>query len=241
MKSVDLVIPCYNEERVLARSVERLRAWCEMNLVAYRWRIVVADNASTDGTLEIAKRLAAEDPDGVGYIHLDRKGRGRALTGAWLATSADAACYMDVDLSTDLEMITPLLAGVLEEGYDVAYGSRVAGAADIERSLKREINSRGYILLIKALFWTKFSDAQCGFKAITREAAHALLPHVRDGEWFWDSELLILAEKNGYRLKEIPVKWVEDPDTRVKFPNDIIKMVSGLVRLRFRKLGVPKS
>lgn len=241
MKSVDLVIPCYNEERALAQSVEKLGAWCEQHLAAYRWRIVVADNASTDGTLAVAKRLAAEDPDGVGYIHLDRKGRGRALTRAWLESSADAMCYMDVDLSTDLAMITPLLIGVLEEGYDVAYGSRVAGGSDIERSLKREINSRAYILLIKALFWTKFSDAQCGFKAITRDAAQALLPRVRDGAWFWDTELLVLAEKNGYRLKEVPVKWVEDPDTRVRFPGDIIKMVSGLVRLRFRRLGIRKS
>jgi len=241
VKSVDLVIPCYNEERALAQSVETLRAWCEGHLAAYRWRIIVADNASTDGTLAVAKRLAAEDPDGVGYIHLDRKGRGRALTRAWLESSADAMCYMDVDLSTDLAMITPLLIGVLEEGYDVAYGSRVAGASDIERSLKREINSRAYILLIKALFWTKFSDAQCGFKAITRDAAQALLPRVRDGAWFWDTELLVLAEKNGYRLKEVPVKWVEDPDTRVRFPGDIIKMVSGLVRLRFRRLGIRKS
>ncbi|MEX0750110.1 MAG: glycosyltransferase family 2 protein, partial [Dehalococcoidia bacterium] len=150
-------------------------------------------------------------------------------------------CYMDVDLSTDLSMILPLLGGVLEEGYDVAYGSRVSRRSDIERSIKREVNSRAFILLIKALFWTKFSDAQCGFKAIRREAAQALLPHVRDGEWFWDTELLVLAEKNGYRLKEVPVKWVEDPDTRVKFPDDIIKMVSGLVRLRFRDLRVRKS
>jgi hypothetical protein len=142
---------------------------------------------------------------------------------------------MDVDLSTDLADITPLLAGVLEEGCDLAYGSRVAGAANIERSLKREINSRGYITLIKLLFWTKFSDAQCGFKAITREAAQRLLPQVRDGEWFFDTELLILAEKAGYKLKEVPVRWVEDPDSRVKFPQDIIKMARDLLRLRFRR------
>jgi glycosyltransferase involved in cell wall biosynthesis len=234
MKSVDLVIPCYNEERVLAGSVERLRAWCEQHL-PYRWRIVVADNASTDGTLAVAQRLAAEDPDGVGFIHLDQKGRGRALRRAWLESSADAMCYMDVDLSTDLSMITPLLAGVLEEGCAIAYGSRLAKGADIERSLKREINSRGYVTLIKLLFWTRFSDAQCGFKAITREAAQTLLPLIEDPEWFFDTELLILAERRGYRLKEVPVRWVEDPDTRVKFPQDIIKMGSKLVKLRFRR------
>jgi glycosyltransferase involved in cell wall biosynthesis len=235
MASVDLVIPCYNEERVLAESVEALRSWCAVEL-PYTWRVVVADNASTDGTLDVAKRLRAEHPDDTGYIHLDQKGRGRALRRAWLESEADAMCYMDVDLSTDLASIKPLLAGVLDEGCDIAYGSRVAGASDIERSWRREINSRGYIALIKLLFWTKFSDAQCGFKAITREAARELLPQVRDNEWFFDTELLIIAEKAGYRLKEVPVRWVEDPDSRVKFPQDILKMGSNLFKLRTRKL-----
>jgi len=235
MKRVDMIIPCYNEERVLAESVEKLRAWAGAQL-PYAWRIVVADNASTDGTLAVAQRLAAADPDGCRVVHLDRKGRGWALTKAWLESDGDAMCYMDVDLSTDLASLIPLLAGVCEEGYDLAYGSRVAKAADIERSLRREINSRGYILLIKALFRTKFSDAQCGFKAITREAARELLPQVRDGEWFWDTELLVIAEKAGYRLKEVPVRWVEDPDSRVKFPQDVLKMAGRLARLRMRKL-----
>jgi len=237
MAAIDLFIPCYNEQRVLADSVERLRAWCAANL-PYRWRVVVADNASTDGTLDVARQLAGEHPDDVGCLHLDRKGRGRALTQGWLGSTADAMCYMDVDLSTDLDMILPLLAGVVDEGYDVAYGSRLSRSSDIKRSLKREINSRGYITLIKLLFWTRFSDAQCGFKAITRAAAHELLPHVQDGEWFWDTELLVLAEKSGMRLKEVPVRWVEDPDSRVKFPQDVIKMASRLLRLRFRRLDV---
>jgi glycosyltransferase involved in cell wall biosynthesis len=236
MKSVDLVIPCYNEERTLAASVEKLQAWCAAHLAQYHWRVVVANNASTDGTLAVAQRLAAEDPDGVAYVDLDRKGRGRALKRAWLESPADAMCYMDVDLSTDLEMITPLLRGVLEEGCDISYGSRVSRGADIERSLKREINSRGYIAFIKLLFWTKASDYQCGFKAMARDAAQQLLPRVQDGEWFFDTELLIMAEKGGWRTCEVPVRWVEDPDSRVKFPQDIIKMASQLIRLRFRRL-----
>lgn len=235
MQSVDLVIPVYNEERVLANSVATLSDWATEHL-PYRWRIVIADNASTDGTLAVAQRLAAEDPDGVAVVHLDRKGRGRALKKAWLESTADAMCYMDVDLSTDLAMITPLLAGVLEDGCDVAYGSRVSRGADVKRSLRREVNSRGYIALIKLLFWTKFADAQCGFKAITRDAAQRLLPRVQDGEWFFDTELLVLAEKSGYRLKEVPVKWVEDPDSRVRFPQDIVKMARQLLRLRLRPL-----
>ena len=235
MKSVDLVIPCYNEERTLAASVEKLHAWSDEHL-PYKWRIVVADNASTDGTLAVAQQLAARFPDEVGYIHLDQKGRGRALKKAWLESAADAMCYMDVDLSTDLAMITPLLAGVLDEGCDIAYGSRVSKGSNIERSFKREINSRGYIAVIKLLFWTKFADAQCGFKAINREAAQQLLPSVEDGEWFFDTELMIIAEKGGWRLKDVPGRWVEDPDTRVKFPQDMIKMGRKLLRLRFRSL-----
>ncbi len=240
MKSVDLVIPCYNEERTLASSVDTLRAWCGEHL-QYRWRIVVADNASTDTTLAVARRLATEDPDGIAVLHLDRKGRGRALKRAWLESRADAMCYMDVDLSTDLAMISPLLSGVLEEGYDVAYGSRVSRGSDIERSLKREINSRGYIAFIKLLFWTKFADAQCGFKAIGRDTAQQLLPHVEDGEWFFDTELLVMAEKGGWKLKEVPVRWVEDPDSRVNFPQDVIKMARQLIKLRFRKLPRKRS
>jgi glycosyltransferase involved in cell wall biosynthesis len=235
MKTVDLIIPCYNEERVLADSVEKLRAWAAANL-PYRWRVVVADNASTDGTLAVAQRLTEQHPEDVGCIHLDRKGRGRALKKAWLDSPADAMCYMDVDLSTDLALVLPLLAGVLDEGFDVAYGSRVSRGSDVERSWKREINSRGYIAFIKLLFWTKFADAQCGFKAIAHDAAQQILPHVEDGEWFFDTELLIIAEKGGYRLKEVPVRWVEDPDSRVKFPQDIIKMARQLIKLRFRSL-----
>jgi len=237
MKSVDVVIPVYNEEAQLAKSIGTLRDFCSKNLTTVKFRVVVADNGSTDSTLAVAQSLAKQYPD-VGDIHIEQKGRGRALRRAWLESPADIMCYMDVDLSTDLEMIKPLLAGVLEEGCDVAYGSRLSRASDIERSLKREINSRGYITLIKLLFWTKFADAQCGFKAITREAAQRLLPHVEDGEWFFDTELLILAEKSGCRLKEVPVRWVEDPDSRVKFPRDIIKMASQLLRLRFRRLDV---
>ena len=235
VKSVDLVIPCYNEERTLAASVEKLHAWADEHL-PYKWRIVIADNASTDGTLGVAQQLAARFPDEVAYVHLDQKGRGRALKKAWLTSTADAMCYMDVDLSTDLDMIPPLLAGVVEDGCDLAYGSRVSKGSEIERSLKRELNSRGYIAVIKLLFWTKFADAQCGFKAISHDAAQQLLPFVEDGEWFFDTELMIIAEKGGWKLNEIPVRWVEDPDTRVKFPQDAIKMGRKLVRLRFRSL-----
>lgn len=235
MKSFDIVIPVYNEERVLARSVETLMAHLEQRF-PYRWRIVVADNASTDGTLAVARELAARHPGRVRVLHLDEKGRGRALKRAWLDSDADAMGYMDVDLSTDIARTVDLARAVLDEGFDLAYGSRLARASETERSLKREIVSRGNMAVIKAMFFVGFSDAQCGFKAITREAAHELLPLVRDTYWFFDTELLIKAEKAGYRLKEIPVRWQEDPDTRVRLVEDIGKQLRGLLRVRFERI-----
>ncbi len=235
MKSFDVVIPVYNEERILAQSVETLRSFLRESF-PYRWRIVIADNASTDGTLGIAEELARRAPEEVRVLHLDEKGRGRALKRAWLDSDADAMGYMDVDLSTDIAKTVDLARAVLDEGYDLAYGSRLARGAETTRSLKREIVSRGNMAVIKALFFVRFSDAQCGFKAITREAARALLPLVRDTYWFFDTELLIKAEKAGYRLKEIPVRWQEDPDTRVKLAQDIAKQLRGLLRVRFERI-----
>ncbi len=226
MKSFDIVIPVYNEERVLTESVETLRAFLHESF-PYRWRIVIADNASTDRTLAIANDLSARHPEEVRVVHLDEKGRGRALKRAWLESDADAMGYMDVDLSTDIRKTVDLARAVLDEGYDLAYGSRLARGSETTRSL---------MALIKVMFFVRFSDAQCGFKAITREAAHALLPHVRDTYWFFDTELLIKAEKAGYRLKEIPVRWREDPDTRVKLAQDIAKQMRGLLRVRFERI-----
>ncbi len=235
MKSFDVVIPVYNEERVLAQSVESLGAFLGERF-PYRWRIVIADNASTDRTLDVAKELAGRYPGEVAWIHLDQKGRGRALKKAWLESDADGMCYMDVDLSTDITKTIDLARAVLDEGYDLAYGSRLAKTSETKRSLKREIVSRGNMAVIKGLFWVRFSDAQCGFKAIGRQAAQELLPHVSDTYWFFDTELLIKAEKGGYRLKEVPVAWTEDPDTRVKLVQDIGKQLRGLLRVRFERI-----
>src|SRR5262249_11037614 len=149
--------------------------------------------------------------------HLDQKGRGRALRRAWTESAADFVCYMDVDLSTNLTALPPLIRALSEEGYDLAIGSRLMRASRIRRSLKREVSSRAYNLLIKLLFWRKtFSDAQCGFKGATRKAVRNLVPLTKDQAWFFDSELLLLADRKGYRIAEIPVEWIEDLDTRVR-------------------------
>ncbi len=232
---LDIVLPVYNEAHVLADSIGKLRAYLIEHSFPYTWRVVVADNASTDKTLDVARQLEDTHPD-VSVVHLDQKGRGRALKKAWLETDADAMSYMDIDLSTDLEALLPLARAVLEEGYDVATGSRMTKGSNIVRSLKRETTSRGFITLIKVLFLSKLSDTQCGFKAITRQAAQELLPRVENNEWFFDTELLLLAEKGGYRVKDVPVHWIEDTDSRVNVRKTVIEDLQGLARMRFRRI-----
>jgi glycosyltransferase involved in cell wall biosynthesis len=235
MPQLDIVIPVYNEAHVLEGSIEKLRGYLIEHSFPYTWRVVVADNASTDETLRVAERLADTHGD-VAVVHLPQKGRGRALKKAWLDSDADAMSYMDVDLSTDLDALLPLARAVLDEGYDVATGSRMTKGSKIERSLKRETTSRGFIALIKVLFLSKLSDTQCGFKAITRHAARELLPLVENNEWFFDTELLLLAEKGGYRAKDIPVRWIEDTDSRVNVLKTVMEDLQGLARMRMRKI-----
>lgn len=233
MTSVDVVIPVYNEEHVLGQSVATLRQFLEQNL-SQSWKIVIADNASTDSTWAVAQDLAQQYIDVVS-LHLDEKGRGRALRRAWIESSADIVSYMDVDLSTDLKAF-PELIQAIEDGYDVAIGSRLLPGSSVTRSFKREFTSRSYNLLIRAMFLGKFSDAQCGFKALSSKAARELVPLTKDHEWFFDTELLILAEKKGYRTKEIPVAWAEDPDTRVAIFKTVRDDLKGLLRMRIRPL-----
>ena len=235
MPRLDIVIPVYNEEHVLAGSVERLRSYLRDAAFPYSWRIVVADNASADGTLAAAQQLA-ERFEEVAALHIPQKGRGRALRKAWLESDADAMCYMDVDLSTGLGALLPLARAVLEEGYDVASGSRMTRGSEITRSLLREVTSRGLVLLIKLLFLSRLSDTQCGFKAITRRAAQELMPLVENEEWFFDTELLLLAEKGGYAIKQVPVRWVEDPDSRVDVVKTVVEDLGGLLRMRLRRI-----
>jgi glycosyltransferase involved in cell wall biosynthesis len=227
LAAVDIVLPVHNEERVLAESVRALHRFVtELPLTT---RIVIADNASTDATARIARTLAMELAD-VAVIHLDEKGRGRALRAAWAATDADVACYMDVDLSTDLNALEPLLAPLLAGERDLAIGTRLAPGAHVRRGLKRELISRAYNRLLRVALATRFSDAQCGFKAIRADALH-LLDEVRDDGWFFDTELLVLAQRRGLRIHEVPVDWVEDPDSRVDVVRTALSDLRGVARL----------
>ena len=234
--SVDVVLPVYNEERDLPRTVATLVNYLPEH-IPFRWRIVIVDNGSTDATLRVARELADTQSEII-WIHLDQKGRGRALKQAWLDSDADVLTYMDIDLSTDLGYFLPLVNSVITQDYDIAIGSRLAPQSKTRRSIKREMFSRGYNLLIRILFRCRFRDAQCGFKAIKSSAAQSLLPYIRDNQWFFDTELLLTAEKRGFRINEIPVAWQEDPDSRVKVLRTIVQDISGLLRLRFG--GIPK-
>jgi glycosyltransferase involved in cell wall biosynthesis len=230
MKDLCLVIPVYNEERDLPASIAALHGFLMLR-DRWSWEMVIADNGSTDRTWAAAQELAAR-LRGVEAMHLTLKGRGRALRQAWLERQAKVLAYADVDLSTDLAYLPPLVEGVLSGCFDLATGSRLLRPDLVWRSLKREWISRCYNRLLKLALGVPFSDAQCGFKAISRSAACALVPLVQDDDWFFDTELLVLAEKLGYRILDLPVAWKEDRDSRVKILSTAWADLKGVWRLR---------
>ena len=226
---VDIVVPVYNEEADLESSVRRLRAYLD-DRFPFVSTITIADNASTDATWAIARRLADSMPR-VRALHLDQKGRGRALRQAWLASEAPIVAFTDVDLSTDLDALLPLVAPLISGHSQVSIGSRLARGARVTRGPKREFISRSYNLILRIVLRVGFRDAQCGFKAMRADAARALLPEVRDQAWFFDTELLVLAERAGLRVHEVPVDWVDDPDSRVAIGSTALADLRGVWRL----------
>jgi glycosyltransferase involved in cell wall biosynthesis len=231
---VEIVVPVYNEQIGLECSIRRLHRFLS-GYMPFGWRIVIADNASTDATLAIASELARELAC-MEVLHLDAKGRGRALRAAWSASDADVLCYMDVDLSTDLRALLPLVAPLVSGHSDVAIGTRLARGARVVRGRKRELISRYYNRLLSIVLRARFSDAQCGFKAIRADAARRLLPAVADEAWFFDTELLMLAQRRGLRIHEVPVDWIDDPDSRVEILATALEDLRGVARLA---LAVP--
>jgi putative flippase GtrA len=243
---VDIVIPVYNEQEVLEESIRRLHAYCDANL-KYDWRIVIADNASTDATLGVARELA-DALERTTVLHLKRKGRGRALRAAWSASDADVLCYMDVDLSTDLRALPPLIAALVSGHSEVAIGTRLAPGSRVVRGRKRELISRSYNRLLRVTLRARFSDAQCGFKAIRADAARRLLPQITDDGWFFDTELLVCAQREGMRIHEVAVDWIDDPDSRVDIVSTALGDLRGVVRMcfdtalaRFLAIGVAST
>ena len=245
---VEIVVPVYNEERDLERSVRRLRAYLDARF-PFHALVTIADNASTDGTQEIGEALASEIP-GVHYMRINDKGRGRALAAAWLISTADVVAYMDVDLSTDLDALLPLVAPVISHHSDVAIGSRLSTGARVRRGWKRELISRCYNALLRVALGATFTDAQCGFKAIRAETARRLIPQVENRSWFFDTELLVLAQRASLRVAEVPVDWNDDPDSRVRLVPTALEDLRGVWRLmltqptrlaRFTAVGITST
>lgn len=231
-KTLEITIPVYNEERELEGSVLKLYDFCKKSMEKYDWQITVADNASSDNTPIIASNLAKKHPE-IKLFRLEQKGRGRAVKRAWAKSEADFCSYMDLDLSTDLKHL-PKIIEALENGYDIAIGSRLAKGAKVEgRTMLREITSRTLnLIFIKLWFRTHFTDAQCGFKAVTKDVVENLIPHIKDNDWFFDGELLIVGEKSGYKIYEEPVHWVDNPGSTVR----LVSTISGDIRVMFRLL-----
>ena len=235
--SFDLVIPCYNEAHVLENTIEQVVPFMQQNF-SFQWKIIIADNASTDNTFKIAQELEAKYQDQVYAMHIPLKGRGLALRNAWLTSDAEVCAYMDVDLSTDLaelkNLIEPFHSGI----SDIAYGSRLNPTSNTSRGLKRELISRSYVFILNFFARLQVSDAQCGFKAIRTEVARDILPLVKDNGWFFDSELLILAQHNSIRMFEVPITWRDDPDSRVDILKTAVIDLKGIWRVL--RGGVPK-
>ena len=225
---LDIVIPVHDEEAALADTVHRVTR--HLDRMPWSWRVTIADNASTDATPIIARRLAREHP-GVHVVTLPEKGRGRALKQVWSVSEAEVLVYMDVDLSTDLNALLPLVASLLSGHSDLAIGSRLTRGSSVVRGPKRELVSRGYNMLLRSTLRARFTDAQCGFKAIRSDVAHELLPLVEDTSWFFDTELLVLAQRSGLRIHEVPVDWTDDPDSRVDIVSTAVADLKGMVRI----------
>lgn len=233
---VEIVVPVHNEERILVASIDRLRTHLDERF-PLDWSITIVDNASTDATWMLARGLAHAMP-GVEARHIDLKGRGRAIRAAWSRSTADVVAYLDVDLSTDLDALYPLVAPLLSGDSGVAIGTRLARGSTVTRGLGREVISRTYNMILHTVLHCRFSDAQCGFKAVRRDVAERLVPMIVDEEWFFDTELLVLAERSGVPIHEVPVDWVDDPDSSVDIVPTALADLRGVLRL-FRDRKVP--
>ncbi|MGO4804139.1 glycosyltransferase [Arthrobacter sp. 2MCAF15] len=227
--ALEIVVPVFNEQAVLESSITKLANYLSQEMPS-TWQITIADNASTDNTSTIAQRLAAQLPNVV-HRRLEVKGRGFALRDAWSASSANVVAYLDVDLSTDLAALPPLVAPLLSGHSDISIGTRLGQSSRVSRGPKREFISRSYNYLLRRTMQVKFSDAQCGFKALRADVARRLLPHIEDNGWFFDTEMLIIAERSGLRIHEIPVDWIDDPDSRVDIKQTALDDLRGLVRV----------
>lgn len=226
---VEIAIPVYNEESDLETRVLELCRFLESEF-PFTARVVIVDNASTDRTFEIAQKITAVEKQ-VSVIRLEAKGKGLAVYTAWTVSDAEILVYMDLDLSTNLSALHPLVAPLMSGHSDIAIGTRLSRGSHVQRGAKRELISRSYNYLVHASLGTRFTDAHCGFKGIRADAAKKILPFVRDRGWFFDTELLVCAERVGLRIFEVPVDWIDDADSRVNITGAALDDIKGIWRL----------
>ena len=229
-KTVLLVIPVYNEEIILEQTITRLDHFFHEKKPSFSYQICIADNGSTDNTGIFGKQLSRKYSH-VSYLYLDQKGRGRALKKAWTESTADIVSYMDVDLSTELEAYLPLIDAVVN-GADIATGSRYLQASKTDRKLIREVLSRSYNVLLRLFFHLSVVDSQCGFKAVSKETANFLIPKVKDNYWFFDTELLLLADHYHLKVIEVPISWTKNKYSKVKIPSTTFSYLKNMIRMK---------
>ncbi|MFL2745725.1 MAG: glycosyltransferase [Dehalococcoidia bacterium] len=231
-KSLDIILPVYNEQSILKQSVSIICEFITNNLTSYDTNIIIVDNGSTDSTFEIANQLT-KSHNNIKAKKIKTKGRGIALKTAWFESSSDLLLYMDIDLSTDLSSLKPLIYEIDFNNFDIAIGSRLLKNSVVSnRKFLRTLTSKTYSFLTRFLFLSKIHDFQCGFKIINKHASKTLLPKIKDSGWFFDTELLLLAEKEKFKIKEIPVNWTDDRDSKVNVIKTIIEDIKGLIRMR---------
>lgn len=246
MKKIEIVIPTYNEAEVISETLMKLLDYCRANLLQYDYKVIVADNGSTDKTYSITSDLSKTYPQ-ISAIRIAEKGRGRALLSSWGESKADVCCYMDADLSTDLKHLPSLIDHILNREFDIATGSRHLKASDVERGFKRRFVGATHIMLMKMILGVSFSDPYCGFKAASRNAIDTVFPMIKPDKWpqkgnawFWDTEFLVIAENLGLKIYEEPVHWEDDSESKANILNDAIESIKGMLRLRREKPWVAR-
>ncbi len=225
---LSIILPAYNEAKRIESAVERIMEFMNSNFQDFE--IIIAEDGSTDGTDKVAEKLA-EKYGFVRHLHSDeRLGRGKALNNAIKRSEYEFVIYMDVDLSTDLKHVNDIYEA-LKAGYDIAVGSRLLKSSRAKRPFTRDLSSRVYNFLVRALLKSGIHDHQCGFKGFRKSRIADILDSIADNHWFWDTELLVLAQRKGLKIKEIPVTWEHGGESKVSILNDSIYMLRNIFRI----------
>jgi len=235
--NISIAVPTFNEEKIIEQRINQLFDFCENNLKKYKWRIIVADNGSTDRTIKIIRKQKQKYSK-LEYFHLKKLGKGLAIKKAWQDYLADVNIFMDADLATELKFTIPLINGITEEKYDLTIGSRYHKQSKCKRSLIRSMCSKFYNFILKIFFNIKLTDTHCGFKALSKSAVQRIIPKIKNNGLFFDTELLVLARYYNLKIKEMPVNWEDKNErkTKIKIIKTGLKYLKEIIKLKYRLL-----